>query len=105
MQIDLIRPDELTAEQAAQWSAWQAADPALDTAFLAPEWVRAVERAHRGAPSHLSVAVLHENGEARGFLGLKLGAVTALPAGAPLCDYLGVVLAPGVSVDPRELVA
>jgi len=105
VQIDLIRPDELTAEQAALWAAWQAADPALDTAFLTPQWVRAVERAHRGAPSHLGVAVLHEAGETRGFLGLKLGAVTALPAGAPMCDYQGLVLAPGASVDPRELVA
>lgn len=105
VQIDLIRPDELTAEHAALWAAWQAADPTLDTAFLAPEWVRAVEFAHRGAPSHLGVAVLHEAGEVRGFLALKFGAVTALPAGAPMCDYQGLVMQPGATIAPRELVA
>jgi CelD/BcsL family acetyltransferase involved in cellulose biosynthesis len=104
VQIDLIRPDELTAEQAALWSAWQAADPALDTAFLAPEWVRAVERAHRGDPSHLGVAVLRDAGEVCGFLALKFGTVTALPAGAPMCDYQGLVMRPGAAITPRELV-
>lgn len=104
MQIDLVHPDALTPAQLDLWSAWQATDPALDTAFLAPQWARAVEHAHRGAASHLRVAVMHDAGEPQGFLALKLGAVTALPAGAPMSDYQGLVMRPGAVITPRQLV-
>lgn len=95
----------MTPEQIGQWSAWQAADPSLDTAFLSPLWSRAVEQAHGAADAHLRVAVIHEGGDARGFLALKVNAVTALSAGAPMCDYQGVVAQPGYAIAPRDLVA
>ena len=39
-----------------------------------------------------------------GFFPARVRRFTALPAGAPLCDYQGLVARPGVELDPRALV-
>ena len=40
MQIDVLRPQDLSAERVARWGELQAADIELDTPFLAPGWAR-----------------------------------------------------------------
>jgi CelD/BcsL family acetyltransferase involved in cellulose biosynthesis len=100
LDISVIRPSELTDIAVERWAALQAADPALDTPFLSPHWARAVETA-QGEKSGLRVAVI---GEGDGFLAVRKTAFSAMPCGAPMNDYQGVVAAPGVPVDAVKLV-
>ena len=102
MQIDVVRPWELTAFAVERWAALQAADPALDSPFLSPHWPRAVARA-QGRDSHLKVAVLGGLRDPVGFIAAKVGAFTAMPPGAPMCDYQGLVAEPGLTIDPRQV--
>ena len=108
MDLEVVRPSQLSTDDLARWSALQAADAGLDTPFLHPGWALAVERAQEGVcPSDarrgVRVVVLREQGEAVGFLSARVGGSTAMPAGAPMNDYQGLVAAPGVSLDPRAL--
>lgn len=107
MRIDVVRPWELTAFAVERWAALQAADPSLDSPFLSPHWPRAVARAQGptgGARRGVRVAVLGGMEDPRGFLAAKVGPFAAMPAGAPMCDYQGVVAEPGLDIDPRALV-
>jgi CelD/BcsL family acetyltransferase involved in cellulose biosynthesis len=104
LEIDVLRPQYLPAEMVERWRAIQAADPSLDSPFLTPGWARAVDRAHEGPDSGLKVAVMHSGGRARGFLAVRAGTYTAMPAGAPMCDYQGIVAEPGLAIDARKLV-
>jgi CelD/BcsL family acetyltransferase involved in cellulose biosynthesis len=103
VKIDVIRPRDLTDSQIERWSQLQALDPALENPFFSPHWARAVERAQMRGDSDpgVRVAVLGEN---EGFFTARAGAVTAIPAGAPMADYQGVVAAPGFDFDPKALV-
>lgn len=106
MQIDVVRPWELTAFAVERWAALQAADPALDSPFLSPHWPRVLARA-QGPESKdrgLRVAVLGGLADPKGFMAAKVGAFSAMPAGAPMCDYQGLVAEPDLQIDPRAIV-
>jgi CelD/BcsL family acetyltransferase involved in cellulose biosynthesis len=103
VEIDVVRPQELSAAQVARWSELQASG--LDSPFLSPHWARAVERTQAAGVQHVRVAVLRQDGRDAGFFAARAGAFTAMPAGAPMCDYQGVVAEPGLVVEPRALVA
>lgn len=103
MEIEVVRPSALAASDLAAWAQLQAADPALDSPFLAPGWALAVERARDGRPGQVVVAVLREADAACGFLPARVGGLTAMPAGAPMEDYQGLVAASGLVIDPRSL--
>jgi CelD/BcsL family acetyltransferase involved in cellulose biosynthesis len=103
VKIDVIRPRDLTDGQIARWMGMQARAPALQNPFFAPQWAQAVERAQArgdGDPG-VRVAVL---GDDEGFFAARRGAFTALPAGAPMADYQGVVGAADLDFDPKALV-
>ncbi|MDP1739119.1 MAG: GNAT family N-acetyltransferase [Caulobacter sp.] len=106
MKIDVVRPWELTAFAVERWAALQAANPALDSPFLSPHWARAVARAQGpGAGDRgVRVAVLGGLADPKGFIAARVGPFAAMPAGAPMCDYQGLVAEPGLTVDPREIV-
>ena len=103
MDFEIIRPQALSAAQIAHWRALQAAEPVWDSPFLSPAWPLAVERAYGDANQKVRVAVAREHGSDVGYLALRTGAVTAMGAGAPLCDYQGLVAEPGVRIDPQAL--
>ncbi|HRD46816.1 MAG TPA: GNAT family N-acetyltransferase [Caulobacter sp.] len=107
MKIDVVRPWELTAFAVERWAALQTADPALESPFLSPHWARAVARAKGPSTGDrgLRVAVLGGVEDPKGFLAAQVGPFTAMPAGAPMCDYQGLVAEPGLEIDPREIVA
>lgn len=101
MRIDVLRPSELTPEHLSAWRAFQAADPALAGPFLTPDWPVAVERAGGG---DVRVAIQSNgSGAPQAFLAVRRGSVTAMPAGAPLCDAQAVIAAPGVQADMPAL--
>lgn len=104
MQVEAVPPEVLSADDRAVWNAWRAGAPELASPFLGPEWPAAVARAYGRSEHPIRVAVLRDGGAATAFLPVRLGAMAALPAGAPLCDYQAVIAAPGGSVDSRALV-
>lgn len=104
MDIDIIRPSDLSSAEIERWTALQAADPQVASPFLSPHWPIAVERAKTSAASGVRVAILHQGGKVRGFFPAKVRGATAMPAGAPMCDYQGVVAEAGTTIDPRALI-
>jgi len=103
MKIEVVRPSELTEGEIAAWTRLQGARAELGTPFLSPGWALAVERAYSD-PTRARVAVLHESGTPTGFLPARVGRVTAMPLGAPMCDYQGLVAESGLRCDARALV-
>jgi CelD/BcsL family acetyltransferase involved in cellulose biosynthesis len=103
VKIDVIRPRDLTGEQIARWTALQDRQPELQNPFFSPHWAIAVERAHGEGVQDpgVRVAVL---GEDEGFFSARTGPFTAMPAGAPMADYQGVIAAEGLDFDPKTLV-
>lgn len=104
MEVDVLRPLELSAAQVARWSELQATDPALDSPYLSPHWARAVARAQHDDPRGVRVAVMAENGCDLGFFAARTTGYTAMAPGSPMCDVQGVVAEPGLEVDARRLV-
>lgn len=109
LQIEVVRPQDLTPARLVRWSALQAAQgPDFDSPFLSPHWARAVERAQgraAGDDRGVRVAVVRQGEADVAFLPVQVAGLTALPAGAPLCDYQGLVAAPGLEISARDLVA
>lgn len=104
LQIEVVRPQDLTPARLERWAQLQAQqDVVFDSPFLSPHWARAVDRAQ--GRDGVRVAVLRREGADVGFMALQGAGVTALPAGAPMCDYQGLVAEAGIIVAPREIVA
>ena len=59
MDIDIIRPGDLSNAEIERWSALQGSAPDLDSPFLSPFWPRAVEQAQTSAAFGVRVAILH----------------------------------------------
>ena len=104
MNIDIVRPRDLTHQEIARWSELQAADPDTANPFFSPHWARAVDRA-QGEDSPVRVAVLYDGPRIEGFFPAKVQGGTAMPAGAPMCDYQGLIASADVSLDARALLA
>ncbi len=104
MLIAVVRPSALRPSDVAAWRALQAADPALSSPFLSPDWARSVERAQAGHRGAIRVALLRQGLEPVGFFPTRIVGATAMPVGAPMCDYQGLVARADVRVDPKQLV-
>lgn len=103
MEFEVVRPQDLSPQRIAHWTRLQAQDIVLDSPYLSPHWPRAVAEAQAPADA-VRVLVLKDGGRDVGYLAAKAGSFTAMPAGAPMCDYQGLVAEPGVRVSGRELV-
>jgi CelD/BcsL family acetyltransferase involved in cellulose biosynthesis len=81
----------------------QTRDPILENPFFSPHWPVAVERAQMrdGGDPGVRIAVL---GDQEGFFSARTGSFTAMPAGAPMADYQGVIGAEGLQFDAKALV-
>jgi CelD/BcsL family acetyltransferase involved in cellulose biosynthesis len=100
VQISVVRPDELGPGEVAAWRAMQRNTASLGNPFLCPEFAVAVGRYRPGA----RVAVLSDGPSVAGFFPFekrRLG--VGVPIGAGLTDCQGLIHAPGVDWDPREL--
>src|SRR5207253_7515501 len=94
---------ELSPEACESWSAAQASDPRFDSPFLSPHWARAVAQA-QGPASGVRVAIQRDAaGGAAAFLAVRQRGATAMPPGAPMCDYQAVVARQDVTADPRAM--
>ena len=104
MKIEVLAPQELSAGDIAAWTGLQR-DETLASPFLSPKWVQTLARAGGPDRKHLKIAKLVEDGETVGFLPARVARFTALPPGAPLCDYQGLIAERRLRVDPREIVS
>ena len=100
MQISVVRPSELGSGEIAIWHSMQNKTESLANPFLCPEFAVAVDKVRPDA----RVAVLVEGTEIVGFFPfqrrrLRVGA----PIGAGLNDCQGLIHAPGMEWDAREL--
>lgn len=104
MAIEVVSPFELASVDLKTWARLQASDPDLASPFLSPGWSMALSKA--GGPDRRfgRVAVVVEGGEGVGFFAARASRFTALPAGALMSDYQGLVAGPEVQLDARELV-
>ena len=99
-----MRPRDLSDRLISRWSELQALNPEFDNPFFSPHWALATERAQTGPDAQgpgVRVAVI---GDGEGFFAARAGAFIAMPAGAPMSDYQGVVCRPGLEIDPLALV-
>jgi CelD/BcsL family acetyltransferase involved in cellulose biosynthesis len=102
VQVDVMRPTELSPAMAASWRALQRQGRGWDSPFLSPCWAKSVELARDG--HGVRVAVVSDQGEPRAFMSASVGAITAVAAGGAMSDYEGLVGDPGPDFDPTELV-
>jgi CelD/BcsL family acetyltransferase involved in cellulose biosynthesis len=96
LQVDVVRPDELSTDALVRWTELQVQHPHLDSPFLSPEFALAVGKARGRA----RVAVLSESDGAIGFLPYEetsAGRGVALAKG--LSDVQGLVAAPTEELD------
>jgi len=103
LKIDVVPALELSPEVSQSWSAAQTAAPRFDSPFLSPQWAQAVARA-QGPHSGVQVAIQHDRaGDPAAFLAVRKRGPTAMPVGAPMCDYQALVARDGVSANPRAM--
>ena len=99
MKISVVHPDELGPAELTRWRQLHG-HPELANPFLAPEFTVCVGRVRPGA----RVAVLEEGPEVVGFFPYERGPFrVGRPIGAGLSDCQGLVHAPDLEWDPREL--
>jgi CelD/BcsL family acetyltransferase involved in cellulose biosynthesis len=102
--IDVVRPSALCPSDLAAWRALQAADPALESPFLSPEWRRAVDQVQSGGRGEILVAVLRDGPDAVGFFPTRVVGSTAMPVGAPMSDYQGLIAHADLRVEAKWLI-
>ena len=103
MRIDVVAPTELSTTDLAAWRALQV-ERDLKTPYLSPDWMLA-PRPRRAGPTPVAAAwpCCAKAANWVGVFPARVGPFTAMPPGAPLCDYQGVVARPGVELSARAL--
>jgi CelD/BcsL family acetyltransferase involved in cellulose biosynthesis len=100
VQISVARPSELGPAEIATWRSMQRKTESLASPFLCPEFTMAVDKVRPDA----RVAVLSDGPEIVGFFPFqrrRLG--VGVPIGSGLNDCQGVIHAPDVEWNPRDL--
>ncbi len=99
--VVLVRPDELSTDDLAQWARWRNADADLVSPYYSPNWAKAVARVR----DDIRIAILfNQEGRKNAFLPLQRPSHSVLqPAGGPLCDYQGAIGASGQTLDINTL--
>jgi CelD/BcsL family acetyltransferase involved in cellulose biosynthesis len=100
MKITVIRPHDLGAAEIERWRTLQRTDPALLNPFFAPEFTLGVGRFRDG----VRVAVVADGPDIVAFFPYERNALgVGHPIGFGLTDLQGIVAAPGLRLDAREL--
>lgn len=102
LETEVLHPRDLCDEEAASWSAMQAATPAFASPLLGPQFARAVGEVRGDA----RVAVFRRAGAAVGFLAHhRRPSGLGRPIGAPFSDYHALIAPPAEAVAPAEALA
>ncbi len=94
IKVEILHPD-LRDAHLELWSAWQGRNPDLTSPFFDHRFFAAAARTVPGA----RVAVFLERGHPIAFFPFQRRGQLIQPLGAPLCDYHGLIAAPGTDVD------
>ena len=100
MNVEVIKPTELTAALLARWDEIQSNNPALQNPYFRPEYIQAIARLR----NDVEIAVLEQDGEPRGFFAYQRDRWNgATPVGGRISDYQGVIAAPDMKWTADEL--
>src|SRR5689334_11411149 len=100
MQISVARPNELGSGEIAAWHSMQRQTPSLGNPFLSPEFAIAVGKFRPDA----RIAVLADGPTITGFFPFQRRRFgIGVPIAAGLNDCQGLIHAPGMEWDAREL--
>jgi CelD/BcsL family acetyltransferase involved in cellulose biosynthesis len=106
LSIEVLKALDLSPADIARWVELQRGQVRLDSPFLSPHWAIEVARARTEKGSEVKVAIVRgPEGEAVAVLPARIRQGIAMPVGAPMCDYQALISAPGVQVDPRDLLS
>jgi CelD/BcsL family acetyltransferase involved in cellulose biosynthesis len=101
VKVHVLRDGALAPELIRAWAEIQRATPALDSPYFRPEFTAAVAAVRRD----VEVAVLERDGAPLGFLPFQRARWNVgFPVGVKVSDFHGVVAAPGLEWDARELI-
>ncbi len=100
MRIDVIKAEQLTADQVAAWSVLQRADRDVDNPSFRPEFTQAVACVR----DDVEVAILRDGDRTVGFFPFQRSRNNVgLPVGSVLTDMHGLVVEKDVQWEPRQL--
>lgn len=92
--------DQLTPDHLSRWEAFHHANPTLSSAYFHPAFTQAVAAVRRD----VEVCVIENAGTVVGFFPFQRGRWGfGSPVGGIMSDYHGPITAPGVTVNPRDL--
>jgi CelD/BcsL family acetyltransferase involved in cellulose biosynthesis len=101
MKVQLLPGRELSDDLSAEWIRIQEGDSTLASPFLRPEYFAAVAAVKRD----VTLGILEEEGRPVGFFPFQRSRLrTAIPAGAPLCEYQAII-GGSAELSPRALVS
>jgi CelD/BcsL family acetyltransferase involved in cellulose biosynthesis len=103
VKIEVLAPQDLSESDINIWKGLQV-DESLASPFMSPKWITSLVRSGGPDRKHLKIARLQDDGRTVGFLPARVARFTALPPGAPLCDYQGLIAERQVRFDAREVV-
>src|SRR6185295_6906115 len=100
MNVEVIKPNELTAELLARWDEIQSHNAALSNPYFRPEYAKAIARLR----NDVEIAVLEQHGLPCGFFAYQRDRWNgAAPVGGRISDYQGVVAVPDLKWTADEL--
>lgn len=106
MPIEVVKALDLSPADIARWAELQRGQTRLDSPFLSPHWTLAVARAKGEKGGEVKVAMARDAaGQVQAFMPARVRHDVAMPVGSPMCDYQALISAPGVAIDPRELLS
>jgi CelD/BcsL family acetyltransferase involved in cellulose biosynthesis len=101
LDIELTRPERLTAAEWRTWGDIQRDNPSLESPYFRAEFVQAVAAVR----SDVEVAVLRRHRKVVGFFPFQRGPLSlGKPVGGKLSDYHGVVMQQEVALDVEALI-
>jgi CelD/BcsL family acetyltransferase involved in cellulose biosynthesis len=100
MRIRTTTFDRLSTDEIAAWSEIQRAHAVFSSPYFRPEFTQMVA----SVCDNVEVAVLQQSGEPVGFFPFQRARFNVgLPVGTLVNDFQGVIAAPEMELDPREL--
>ena len=100
MNVEIIRPSELTPQLLARWDVIASQNCEFQNPYFRPEYVRAIARLRKD----VEIAILEQAGEPCGFFAYQRGRWNgATPVGGRISDYQGVIAAPNLKWTADEL--
>lgn len=101
LKVEVIPAKELSQDLISAWSRVQKQNPALDSCYFRPEFVRIVAQVR----NDVEVAVIHEAGEPAGFFPFQRSKWNiGMPVGGKLSDFQAIIAPRNFNCSGEELV-